>query len=97
MSPSNREIQLQKNCEIYAYVLTSLGKEVSEEIQDCVDDYEYSIDCVKELAKVLQTLDTDTFNKIVNNKELPVACELANWWEMYQAYIPVPKSERDND
>ena len=95
MSPSNREIQLRKNCEIYAYVLTSLGKEVSEEIQDCVDSYEYSVDCVKELAKILQDLDSDTFNKLVNNTELQVARELANWWDMYQAYIPVPKSERE--
>ncbi len=95
MSPSNREIQLRKNCEIYAYVLTALGKEVSEEIQDCVDDYEYSVDCVKELAQTLQDLDSDTFNKLVNNTELQVARELANWWDMYQAYIPVPKSERE--
>lgn len=93
MGPSNQEIQLQKNCEIYAYVLRSLGREVSEEVQDCVDDYEYSIDCVNELIKTLQSLESERFKKIVYDSELPVARELANWWEMYQAYIPVPKSE----
>lgn len=88
MGPSNQEIQLQKNCEIYAYVLRALGKEVSEEIQDCIEDYEYSIDCVQALVKILQELDSDTFKKIVNNPESTVARELATWWEMYQTYIP---------
>lgn len=84
MNPSNKEMQLRKNCQLYAYVLLSLDKEIPEEIQDCIDSYEYVVNCVAELSQELQSLDTDTFEKIVNNTELLESRELAYWWEMHQ-------------
>lgn len=93
MAPTNKEIQLQKTCELYAYVLTSQGKEVDYAIDECANSYDYPVDCVKELAQALKDLDEDTFEKIVNNTKLQSARDLANWWKMYQAYTPVPKSE----
>ena len=55
MGNSNRELQLRKNCKLYAYVLISQDKEVPEYISDCADDvdldgYDNLIDCVAELA-----------------------------------------------
>ncbi len=89
MSPSNREIQLRKTCQLYAYVLTMLGKETPEEILECADTYDYPVDCVKELYQELKDLDSDTFDKIVNDSESMQARDLAQWWEMYQIYIPL--------
>ena len=91
MNPSNREIQLRKNCELYVYVLASQGKEIPEALQECADSYDYPIDCVSELSKAIQGLDPATFDKIVNKSDSQEARDLANWWEMYQTYIPVPK------
>ena len=93
MTPTNREIQLRKTCQLYAYVLKAQGKEVPEDIQECTASYDYPVDCVKELSKALQSFDSDTFEKIVNNTESKVARDLANWWEMYQIYIPPPANE----
>lgn len=93
MNPSNREVQLRKTCQLYAYVLTSQGQEVPEEIQECADAYDYPVDCVTELSQVLKGLDSDTFEKIVNNSQSKEARDLAQWWEMYQIYIPPPLSE----
>jgi len=84
MSSSNREMQLQKTCELYAYVLTSLGKEVPDEVQECAYGLEYPIDCVKELSEILKSLDTDTFDKLVNNKDSTESRNLSYWWEMQQ-------------
>ena len=95
MSASNREIQLRKTCQLYAYVLELLGKEVEYALQECADSYDYPIDCVKDLYTTLKDLDSETFERIVHNKSAPEAHDLANWWKMYQIYIPVPKSERD--
>lgn len=84
MSPSNKEMQLCKNCQLYAYVLVSQGKEVPEEIQDCIDSYDYVVNCVAELSEELKCLDSATFDRIVNNAELLESRELAYWWEMQQ-------------
>jgi len=86
MNPSNKEIQLRKNCQLYVYLLVSQGKEVPEEIQECADsyDYDYLVDCVAELSDELESLDSDTFEKIVNNTESNEARELAYWREMHQ-------------
>jgi len=94
MGNSNRELQLQKNCQLYAYVLVSQGKEVSDRIQECVDssdadEYDCLVDCVVELSEAIKSLDSEAFDRIVNNKESSDARELAHWWEMYQKYIPV--------
>jgi len=89
MSPSNREIQQRKTCQLYAYVLKSQGKEVPEYIEECADSYDYPVECMKELSTVLKDLDSDTFEKIVNNTESQEARDLANWWEMYQTYMPL--------
>ena len=93
MAPTNREIQLQKTCELYAYVLEAQGKEVAYAIDECANSYDYPVDCVAQLAQELQGLDEATFEKIVNNTELQSARDLSNWWKMYQSYTPVPKSE----
>lgn len=82
MNPSNKEMQLCKNCQLYAYVLISQDKEVPEEIQDCIDSYDYVVNCVTELLEELKGLDSDTFERIVNNKELLESRELSYWWEM---------------
>ncbi|WP_309497066.1 hypothetical protein [Sulfurovum sp.] len=84
MKPSNKEMQLRKTCQLYAYVLASQGKEVPEEIQECVASYDYLIDCVTNLSQALKDLDSDTFDKIVNNTQSQKAQDLRYWWEMHQ-------------
>lgn len=84
MNPSNQELQLHKNCQLYAYVLESQGKVIPEHIQDCIESYEYVVNCVNELLDELKSLDGDTFNRIVNNKESLESREVSYWWEMQQ-------------
>jgi len=81
---SNKEMRERKNCELYAYLLTSLDKEVPDEILECIISYDYPLDCVSDLFKELQGLDSVTFEKIVNNKDSKESCELASWWKMHQ-------------
>ena len=95
MSYANRELQLRKTCKLYAYVLASQGKEIPEAIQECADssdadEYDCLVDCVAELSEAIQGLDSETFERIVNNTESSEARELSHWWEMYQIYIPLP-------
>ena len=87
MNPSNKELRLRKNCELYVYLLVSQGKEVPEEIQECADSYNYDffVDCVAQLSAEIEGLDSATFDRIVNNKESRESRELAYWWEMHQA------------
>ena len=87
MKPTNREIQQRKTCQLYVYVLISQGKEVPDEIQECAVSYDYPVDCVAQLSKELKGLDSDTFEKIVNNTQSNKGRDLAQWWEMYQTYI----------
>ena len=94
MSNANKEMQLRKTCKLYAYVLASQGKEVPDAIQECRDcdgseDYDLLVDCVADLSQALKDLDSETFDKIVNNTESVEARELSQWWEMYQIYIPL--------
>jgi len=91
MSRLNKELQLRKNCILYTYLLKSLNKEVPEYIQECADseDYDFLVDCGKELAAEVQTLDSKTFDTVFKN-ESAEAKELSHWWEMYQMYIPLP-------
>ena len=89
MNPTNREIQQRKTCQLYVYVLISQGKEVPDEIQECAVSYDYPVDCVAQLSKELKGLDSDTFEKIVNNTQSNKGRDLAQWWEMYQTYIPL--------
>lgn len=84
MNPTNKEMQLRKTCQLYMYVLVSQGKEIPYEIMECAHSYDYLVDCVTELSEALKSLDSDTFDKIVNNTESREARELAHWWEMYQ-------------
>jgi len=84
MNPSNKEMRLRKNCELYAYLLTSQCKDVPEEIQECADSYDYLLNCVAEISQELEGLDSDTFDRIVNNTESLESRELAYWWEMQQ-------------
>ena len=94
MSNANKEMQLRKTCKLYAYVLASQGKEIPDAIQECRDcdgseDYDLLVDCVADLSQALKDLDSETFDKIVNNTESVEARELSQWWEMYQIYIPL--------
>jgi len=94
MSHVNKEMQLRKTCKLYAYLLTSQGKDVPDAIQECRDcdgseEYDYLVDCVKDLSQELQGLDSEVYEKIVNNTDVLEARELAHWWEMYKLYIPL--------
>ena len=86
MNPTNKELRLRKNCQLYVYLLVSQAKEVPEEIQECADSYDYDflVDCVVQLSDELEGLDSDSFEKIVNNTESNDARELAYWWKMHQ-------------
>ena len=87
MNPTNKELRLRRNCQLYMYLLVSQGKEVPEEIQECAHSYDYDflVDCVAQLSSEIAGLDSDTFNRIMNNKESNESRELAYWWEMHQA------------
>lgn len=87
MNPSNKELRLRRNCQLYVYLLVSQGKEVPEAIQECANSYDYDflVDCVAQLSAEIESLDNDTFERIMNNKESDKARELAYWWEMHQA------------
>ena len=86
MAPSNKEMQRRKNCQLYSYLLISLGKEVPDLILECALSYDcdYPVDCVRELAEELKGLDSESFERIVNDPKSPEAQELAHWWEMHQ-------------
>lgn len=84
MNPSNKEVQLRKTCQLYIYVLESLGKEIPDDLEDCAESYDYLINCVDEFAQVLKELDSQTLEKILNNPETSLARDLKNWWQMYQ-------------
>ena len=86
MSPSNKEMQLQKNCRLYMYVLVSQDKEVPDEILECALSYDcdYPVECVVELSEELKAMDGETFERIVNDPDCKDARDLAHWWEMYQ-------------
>jgi hypothetical protein len=82
--PTNQEIQFQKNCELYAYVLRTLGKEVPEAIEECASDYEYPVECTDELSSLLESLDAKTLDIILNNADSQEARDLTRWWQMQQ-------------
>lgn len=84
MSPTNKEMQLLKTCQLYAYVLSSQRKEVPEYIEECAVSYDYLVDCTSELVKEIESLDKDTLERIMYNPESYYAQDLAHWWEMYQ-------------
>lgn len=84
MTPSNKEMQLRKTCQLYVYLLLRIGKEVPDEVQECADSYDYPIDCVSKLFQTVESLDSDTYEKIINNRQSKEARDLAYWWEMYQ-------------
>lgn len=84
MSPTNQELQLSKNCQLFAYLLRSLGKEVPEHIEDCANSYEYVYNCVSELLETLKNLDEESFQKVVHDTKRVESRELAYWWEMQQ-------------
>jgi len=81
---SNKEMRERKNCELYAYLLTSQDKEVPDEILECIISYDYPLDCVADMVKEIKGLDSVMFEKIVNNKESKESCELASWWQISQ-------------
>lgn len=94
MANANKEMQLRKNCKLYAHVLISQGKDVPDAILECRDsngseEYDCLVDCVADLYRELKELDSDTFDRIVKNPQSQEARELALWWEMYQLYIPL--------
>lgn len=84
MQPSNKEMQQRKTCELYAYVLRSQGKEVPEAVQECADSYDDLIDCVEMLSKEIESLDSETFDRVVNDTQSQDSRDLASWWKMHQ-------------
>jgi hypothetical protein len=84
MPEYNKDMQQRKNCELYAYVLAELDKEIPDDILECVMDGDYLVDCVLQLANELKALDTEKFNQLVYNSEASLSRDLANWWTMYQ-------------
>jgi len=84
MNPSNKEMQLRKNCELYVYVLTSLQREIPEEIVECAISYDYPVECVGELSALIKSLDEASFKMIMSNSDSQEARDLVNWWEMQQ-------------
>lgn len=86
MAPSNKEMQRRKNCQLYTYLLLAQDKEVSDLILECAHAYDcdYPVECATELAEEIKGLDSETFERIVNNSESHEARELAHWWEMHQ-------------
>jgi len=82
VSPTNKEMQLRKTCQLYVYLLESLSKEVPEYIQECADSYDEVVNSANELAKAIEELDSATFDRILNNTLSQESRELAYWWEM---------------
>lgn len=84
MSPSNKEMQQLHTCRLYSYVLAQQGKEVPEEIQDCAISYDYLLDCSADLAREIEGLDSEAFERIMHNPQSKYAKDVSNWWDMYQ-------------
>lgn len=84
MGPSNKEIQLNKNCQLYAYLLVSQDKEIPDEILECAQSFDYVLDCVSRLSAEIKGLDSETFERIINNPDELASRELSYWWEMHQ-------------
>lgn len=84
MRPSNKEMQLRKTCELYAYLLVSQGKEVPDEILECAMSYDYPVECATMLSKEIESLDSESFERILNNTASQESRDLANWWQMQQ-------------
>ena len=86
MGPSNKELRLRKNCQLYLYLLTALGKEIPEVLQECADseDYDFLVESSSDLSREIENLDSENFEKIVNNQESQEARELSYWWKMHQ-------------
>ncbi len=91
MSPTNREIQLRKTCQLYAYVLSSIGEEVPDAILECTISYDYPVECMNELVETIKGLDEETFEKLISDRENELARDLEQWWQMYQMYIPIER------
>ncbi|MDF1875324.1 hypothetical protein JHD48_06225 [Sulfurimonas sp. SAG-AH-194-I05] len=87
MGLANRELQLRKTAQLYAYILTVQKKEVPE----AVYDDEYPSDYMTQLVQEIQGLDGDTLQKIIYTQSQE-AQGLAEWWAMYQLYTPVDDS-----
>jgi hypothetical protein len=84
-SPSNKELQLRKNCHLYAYVLQYLELEIPEHIIECLmdEEYEYLVECSNELAQLLKSLEQEKFTELING-ECESSQELKLWWDMNQ-------------
>ncbi|MBN2816927.1 MAG: hypothetical protein JXQ67_09600 [Campylobacterales bacterium] len=84
MASLNQSMQLKKNCELFVYVLVSLEKDIPEDVLECAMCDDYPINCAKELADTLSSLDKESFDKIMNKENSAEAQDLRNWWEMSQ-------------
>lgn len=89
MNPTNKELQLRKNCLLYRYLLQALDKDVPEPIQECADadDYDFLVDCVDALSETLNALSDDTFHDLISKNNTPEAKELASWWHMHKVAL----------
>lgn len=79
---TNKEIQLRKTCQLYAFVLEHLGHEVPEMIEECAQDFEYPVECAKELIALLEATDRKTLDIMMHSNATSLGRDLANWWQM---------------
>jgi len=94
MGLSNKEIQLNRNCQLYKYLLEAQLKEVPEYIEECAEGYDadFLVDCVQKLAQEIESLDDQTFSRILENENSLESKNLLEWWNMYKLYIPIKDS-----
>lgn len=83
MPAYNQQMQQRKNCELYAYVLAELDQDIPDHILECAMSDEYPVDCVADLAKALEDMSADDFERIVHDTESQMARDLSKWWTMY--------------
>lgn len=83
--PSNKELQLRKNCQLYAYILQYIEAEIPDHILECLmdEEYEYLVECSQDLAKLIESLNEDQFNELMHG-ECESSRELKHWWDMNQ-------------
>lgn len=92
MPAYNRDMQQRKTCQLYVYLLTVLGKEVPYTVEECANSYEDLIDCSMELAKELEALKSEEYERLITAEDSTIGNDLALWWEMYQEMDSLRKS-----
>lgn len=84
MQPTKKEEYRQKTCHLYAYALTTLGREVPEEVVRGAGSVYTSHDPTAALCELLQGLSDDGLERVVYNAHSADSRRLADWWEAHQ-------------